>query len=141
MSMGATDYVCTGGCYAPAGDAGGPTCSLNGRTYYEGDTFRAGDGCNTCTCTGGQTSCTKLGCTCDPSTETHQRSYVATDPAQCAVIDFVCPINTTYFQNDCGCGCEQGLGCPDWFDCMPGPGRSCDTNQIKTQCPYSGIAF
>jgi hypothetical protein len=57
------------------------------------------------------------------------------------VIDFICPQNTTMFQNSCGCGCEQGLGCPDWFDCMPGPGPGCDTNQIKIDCPYSGIAF
>ena len=81
-----------------------------------------------------------MACVCDPASEAHQREYVSTDPAQCAVLDFPCQQNTTRFENSCGCGCEQGLGCADWFDCMPG-GPVCDTNQIKIDCPYSGIAF
>jgi hypothetical protein len=61
---------------------------------------------------------------------------------QNAVIDFMCQPYTTRFENACGCGCEQHLACPDWFDCMPSPGLpACDTNQIKIDCPYSGIAF
>lgn len=146
QSVGGIDYVCAGGCYAPVAqpiDAGpAPACSYGGRAYHVGDSFRAGDGCNTCFCSSaGTVGCTALACVCDPANETHQRSYTATDPAACATIRYVCPANTTPFQNSCGCGCEQGLACPDWFDCMPGSGPSCDTNQIKIDCPYSGIAF
>jgi hypothetical protein len=143
QQIGGADYVCSGGCWAPASsvDAGTPSCTHNGRTYAEGEKFRAGDGCNTCQCSNGGVGCTDMACTCDPASETHQREYVGTSPSQCAVLDFVCQQNTTMFQNSCGCGCEQSLTCPDWFDCMPGSGQSCDTNQIKTDCPYSGIAF
>jgi hypothetical protein len=82
-----------------------------------------------------------MACVCDPATERQQREYVGSSPSQCALIDFVCASNTTMFQNSCGCGCEQGLGCPDWFNCMPGSGPGCDVDKIKTECPYSGIAF
>ncbi|MBK06615.1 MAG: serine protease [Deltaproteobacteria bacterium] len=38
------------------------TCTYNGKTYNDGDTFLATDGCNKCTCSGGQVSCTKILC-------------------------------------------------------------------------------
>jgi hypothetical protein len=42
------------------------TCNYGGKTYYPGDTFPAGDGCNQCSCTDyGEVSCT-LGL-CDPT--------------------------------------------------------------------------
>jgi hypothetical protein len=123
------------------GDAAG--CEHNGVWYPVGASFPAGDGCNSCGCTeGGLVACTLMACICDPANEVNRREYIGTSPAQCASIDFVCPDNTTYFANDCGCGCEQDPNCPEWFNCMPGPGTPpCDVNEIQTRCPYSGIAY
>ncbi len=45
-------------------DNNGKTCEHGGQTYDVGETFPAGDGCNTCTCAaGGSVQCTKLACT------------------------------------------------------------------------------
>ncbi|MEM1009655.1 MAG: Kazal-type serine protease inhibitor domain-containing protein, partial [Myxococcota bacterium] len=38
------------------------TCTYNGKTYKDGETFPAGDGCNKCTCTQGRAACTKIAC-------------------------------------------------------------------------------
>ena len=39
------------------------TCEWNGETYQVGDTFPAGDGCNSCHCNeDGEVSCTLLAC-------------------------------------------------------------------------------
>jgi hypothetical protein len=117
----------------------GDGCVYAGTSYQVGESFPALDGCNTCTCEpGGVVGCTKIACACDPSSE-WWRKYVAQDPAQCAVIDFACPASTTYFENGCGCGCEQDASCPQVFDCMPP--AMCDTAAIMAKCPYSIIAF
>jgi len=91
---------------------------------------------------GGQVACTLMACICDPAAEMNRREYIGTSPAACATIRFTCIENTTYFANDCGCGCEQDPSCPEWFNCMPGPGTPpCDVDDIETRCPYSGIAY
>ena len=51
-----------GGSGTGATGGSGGTCEFGGQTYYDGDTFPAGDDCNTCTCSGGQIGCTALGC-------------------------------------------------------------------------------
>jgi len=52
------------------------------------------------------------------------------------------PPNTVSFGNACGCGCEQALWCPEYFDCMPGPvGQGCDFAALGELCPYSGFAL
>jgi len=38
------------------------TCTYNGKTYSDGETFPAGDGCNTCTCTAPGIACTERAC-------------------------------------------------------------------------------
>jgi hypothetical protein len=114
------------------------TCTYAGKEYKEGETFPALDGCNKCTCQNGGASCTEINCPCDPAKEWY-RDYVGKSPKECAVISYSCPDNTTAFNNACGCGCEQDPSCPEWFDCMPP--SPCDVNQIKKQCPYSGIAY
>ncbi|TNE45800.1 MAG: hypothetical protein EP343_25665 [Deltaproteobacteria bacterium] len=38
------------------------SCTYNARTYNDGSTFRSKDGCNTCTCSKGNVSCTEKGC-------------------------------------------------------------------------------
>jgi hypothetical protein len=75
---------------------------------------------------------------CDPALEP-DRNYVAKTPATCAVIDFACPAYTTYFANDCGCGCEQGASCPDSVNCIPGPqGQDALCLAIGFErCPYT----
>lgn len=75
---------------------------------------------------------------CNPDAE-YNRHYVSTDPLQCQVIDIECTGSTTYFANDCGCGCEQDASCPPSVDCMPGSGTSdplC-TQEGQLQCPYT----
>lgn len=122
------------------------TCNYEGTIYYSGDSWKASDGCNTCSCGDtGLIACTKKLClpACDPKNEPN-RKYVGTSVEQCAVIKFFCEPGTSYFANDCGCGCEQPKDCPEWLNCMPGPDSGCSTAQIeafKTKCPYSGIAY
>jgi hypothetical protein len=38
------------------------------------------------------------------------RTYVGTSVEECSVIRFYCEPGSTYFANDCGCGCEQAPG-------------------------------
>lgn len=82
------------------------------------------------------------GGSCDPAAQP-DRHYVADSPEKCAVIDYLCPATTRYFHDACGCGCEQDPSCPDWVDCMPGPGvpdPAC-TDGDQNPCPYSGRAY
>ncbi|MBW2735005.1 MAG: hypothetical protein JRH20_21705 [Deltaproteobacteria bacterium] len=127
-------------------DAGGQCmpilCTFNGQDYVEDEEFSAGDSCNTCSCfAGGQVYCTKRMCPipfCDPKSEWY-RDYVSTDPEQCKVIKYSCPVNTTYFSNTCGCGCEQDASCPQWVNCMPP--APCDVDALRERCPYTQIAW
>ncbi len=121
--------ACTGA-YCP------PECVYAGTTYQIGESFPSLDGCNTCTCGDAGIGCTKLACACDPKKE-WWKEYVLTDPAACAVADFGCPANTTGFENQCGCGCEQDVSCPEFIDCMPPK----DCTDLVKKCPYSGIAY
>lgn len=38
------------------------SCYHNGRIYKSGESFPAGDGCNSCTCENGTAPCTLMGC-------------------------------------------------------------------------------
>jgi len=115
----------------------GQNCTYAGTEYSPGDTFDALDGCNTCECyTDGNVGCTELACACNPTTE-WWREYMSTMPQQCTMLDFMCPTNTTRFDNTCGCGCEQDSACAESYDCTPP--NPCDVMQIQTDCPYSEI--
>lgn len=47
----------------PVGCGGvGKVCKYNNTNYYEGETFKATDGCNTCSCSDGQVICTLKAC-------------------------------------------------------------------------------
>ena len=116
-------------------------CEYGGKLYNVGESFPSTDGCNQCTCLAGGVACTEKACMCNPNTEWY-RDYIGESPEKCAVIKFACPDATNYFSNACGCGCEQDPSCPEWFNCMPGPGAPpCDPDAIKAKCPYSGIAY
>jgi hypothetical protein len=113
------------------------TCEYLGQVYSAGSRFRAADGCNTCTCgLDGVVGCTLMGCTCT-GTEAW-RQYMANTPAQCAVIDFACPANTSYFADACGCGCQQDPNCPEVFACadMSSP---CNPPGL-VRCPLTPVA-
>lgn len=44
-------------------DGDGPrACTFMGRTYQEGETFPAGDNCNSCSCLDGEVACTDVAC-------------------------------------------------------------------------------
>lgn len=82
------------------------TCSHDGATYNQGDSFASTDGCNTCSCgPTGNVVCTERACiACDPESEPW-RNYVGT-PSQCQTIRYVCVATQRSFSNTCGCGCE-----------------------------------
>ncbi len=116
------------------------TCVQGSAVYSVGDTFPSPDGCNTCTCgSSGEIACTKQACLCNPSTE-WSKHYLATDTETCAVADFACPANTTLFESQCGCGCQQDPSCPEWIGCMPGPPATSCAEQMA-HCPYSKLAL
>lgn len=88
------------------------TCKYDGKTYNDGDTFKATDGCNTCTCTKGVVACTKKACAqacgsrglkpCPTGSYCDQPSHCgATDiPGVCKVKPSTC---TQQYAPVCGC--------------------------------------
>lgn len=83
-------------------------CFYDGKWRKAGTSFK--DDCNTCWCgDNGQVACTKIACADPtPSCNSANRSYVSTDPEQCAAIFFVCAEGEEYFFDpDCGCGCTK----------------------------------
>ncbi len=128
--------MCVGACWAPA-DGGAPTCEYQGQVYPVGSVFPAGDGCNYCGCDEyGLVGCTAMACVCT-GTEPGKH-YVGKSAAQCAVMDFACGPNTSYFANQCGCGCQQDPSCPERYDCMDGS-PPCDPAELA-RCPLTPVA-
>jgi hypothetical protein len=142
MAVGGTGTCDQGKCVTPEQQ----TCFYGGVEYAPGATFPSRDGCNSCSCILDMKSvpsvaCTERACQCDPTTDTY-RKYVVTDPTKCELTDFMCAENTTPFANDCGCGCQQSLDCPNVFDCTPDPKTmksNCDP-ALEARCPYSTYA-
>jgi hypothetical protein len=50
---------------AGSGAAGAASCTYDGMQHPAGTTFRASDGCNTCSCNAGTVACTKRACVAD----------------------------------------------------------------------------
>src|SRR5690606_21695289 len=112
------------------------TCTLNGITYQEGDTFN--DDCNTCSCDDGEVSCTLLLCTEDPGEDPEDICSLPFDPGPCDA-----DIKSYWFNSEQG-GCEVVSygGCggnenrfssyQDCFaHCRPTtPGASCEVNGV-----------
>lgn len=58
-------------------------CNLNDQSYKVGDSFKAADGCNNCTCTEDLTiSCTEIACETPPSTKSASISTVAKEASK-----------------------------------------------------------
>ena len=119
-----------------------PTCD-SGDTQVQG-TCPASASCYQRTVCGTTISCVKSTAdTCNPTNE-YNRHYFATSSDSCQVVKFACPANTTAFFNSCGCGCEQDASCPQYVDCMPGPGTQdplCATTGGQDRCPYTTRAM
>jgi hypothetical protein len=126
------------------GSGGAQVCCLALATCQFGDTQINGpsDCPAGAECYSNSICCTTVWCirttTCNPAAE-YNRNYVGSSPSQCAVIDFVCPAYTTYFSNQCGCGCEQDASCPQYVDCMPG--GPVDPLCASNNCPYTLRAY
>ncbi len=45
-----------------SGGCGPSVCTYGDTVYQDGDSFTANDGCNTCSCTGGEVTCTEMAC-------------------------------------------------------------------------------
>ena len=97
-------------------------CAYEGKTYQEGDSFKAKDGCNDCKCEKGQTTCTTKSCTmtCTYEGKTYQEgdSFKAKD--------------------DCNdCKCEKGQATCTKKVCPP-PDKTCNgtCSDPKDYCHY-----
>lgn len=61
--VGAVALAGAAGCKVNVVEEGGDGCEYNGETYDVGESFPAGDGCNTCSCQeDGTVGCTLIGC-------------------------------------------------------------------------------
>lgn len=106
------------GCGSSVSGGGGgddTTCSWQGQTYQVGDSFPAGDGCNTCTCMEtGEAACTLMGCvaTCtyQGATYTEGQSFPAGDGC-----------------NTCTCQADGSAACTE-IACAP-------------VCVYAGVEY
>jgi hypothetical protein len=82
------------------------TCTYNGKTYLEGDTFPATDGCNSCTCTNGAPLCTMMPCVngCSSNADCKVSDYCESKtcgaPGQCKARPQAC---TQQYDPVCGC--------------------------------------
>jgi hypothetical protein len=143
LSATGTMETCVAGmCASNAG--GADTCLYQGADYAPGSTFPARDGCNNCTCvvdeSGAGVACTSLGCMCNPSNETEYREYVGMSVMDCLAMDFFyCPENTSYFSNECGCGCEQSVECPPSYHCTRSDTMTCA--DLELRCPYTDLTI
>ena len=114
-----------------------PPCSYLGKLRKYQQEFPDRDGCNTCHCEPTGVVCTHAECACDPGRE-WWRQYLEHDPEACQRLDHACPEHASAFQNECGCGCEEGLGCDRTLSCVE-PGSSKDCRAERAWCPFARI--
>jgi hypothetical protein len=62
LLIGCLLVACVGDDDDSGSGSGSMTCTHAGTDYEVGDTFPAGDGCNTCSCTDQGVACTIIGC-------------------------------------------------------------------------------
>ena len=123
-------------------DSGDVACTLmlcgclHGGSWYEnGESLWDMDACNRCSCARIGVGCTKIYCPC--AGDEWFRDYASNDPASCPITEADCPESTHFFQNDCGCGCQQSPDCDAVYDCEP----PTDCSDVMEACPYSTFAL
>lgn len=115
-----SDPAAAGGNAGAAGTAGTGAgggqngCKYDGQTYFPGESFPAGDGCNTCTCApSGEVACTKMGCVgCEYNGQTYKP----------------------------GDSFPAGDGCND-CTCMENGQVSCTLAYCAPVCVYAGVEY
>lgn len=131
--VGATEYVCVGGCWMLE-PTEGPTCQRFGRDFYPGQQVPDALGCNECRCDlqmdDAAIGCSTIACPCDDITHIDFR-YTA--PSECESAEYTCPPNTEPVNSICGCGCAQDPRCAEIYDCTDG----CEAEVIREYCPFS----
>jgi hypothetical protein len=148
QNCGGCGVVCTaaagGSAICSSGRCAGEaaTCTYLGVAHPIGESFPSRDDCNTCTCVeagmGAEVSCTTRECACDPAAESRFRNYVGSDAEECLALDYECPNHTTPFTNECGCGCEQSVDCPETSSC-PIETRDPVCADLRERCPYTAF--
>lgn len=121
----------------------GRDCLRSGATYHSGDTFAAGDGCNSCTCSDGSVSCTSQACpdacaTCGDagvSSACAPSGGCPSGPA-CGPTGVCCSAGEQCVGGECVCG-NGGTACTPPDSCQ-GPGPITDGFRCGTLC-CSGI--
>jgi hypothetical protein len=104
-----------------------PDCEWQGQTFEIGETFPAGDGCNTCSCTAEGVGCTLIACV--------DGGVVDGNPASCAATNG-CVVGPSCGATCCGQG-EKCVG----GTCMCGNGPACDANDTcEAAGPIGGDA-
>ena len=102
--------------------SGGGTCDYNGTSYRYGDSFPAGDGCNSCNCSEDGVGCTTIGCVqwdCEWEGNYYAKgeSFPAGDGC-----------------NECSCGAEGQVACTN-EDCADGCVYAGNTYELGDSFP------
>jgi len=116
----------------------GHDCARNGSTYRSGDTFSAGDGCNSCTCSDGAIACTSDVCPdacagCDDAVTLSACAPTGGCPSgpACGASGVCCNALEQCVDGACTCGGGPLCQSPDF--CSP-PGVVTDMYPCGTVC-------
>ena len=105
---------------------GGRACRYEGRNYDIGDTFPAGDGCNTCMCTEAEgVACTEIACL-DPDADPASCAPSGGCPSGPACDAVCCGAGEACFNGECQCGDSAACGEGDTCEALgPVGGDAC----------------
>jgi len=143
LAHGDSEGECGG---PPPGTCGtGNTCNFNGELFCEGDTFPAGDGCNTCACTSSGVFCTQIACPpteCEPG----ENRQCGTDVGVCQPGTQTCDATGTFgacvggvgptsevcdgADNDCDGGVDESFDTTSDVNNCGACGSTCSTNNV-----------
>jgi hypothetical protein len=128
-------------------------CALGGTTYQLGDSFDAGDGCNSCVCTASGTVCTEIACVTECTHEGETRGIGEVFDAEDGCNQCTCNASgeVTCDQNACEATCESnGMIVEPGTDLLAEDGCNycrCEngeltcSDQICDQCIYGGTQY